>query len=200
MRTANHPFATVQDIPELSTASTRTAANTAAMATGAKLYGERRLPMSAPCSPGTPAGADSPFSPPPASSPRASPSLRSRSLTLEFYTRLKVVHEVTRSVAPLVHAPPHDGETVHAPGPSEGIVRFVRIFEALPGLTWHAVEWSTLSALMLKTLRPDLDLTIAPFESWVREHGCAAERLGLVVSNPPYGIRGASIAEDPDRA
>ena len=63
------------------------------------------------------------------------------------------------------------------------------------------MEWSTLSALMLKAPRPDLDLTNAPFESWVRERGAAAAgRLGLVVSNPPYGIRGASVVEDPDRA
>ena len=54
---------------------------------------------------------------------------------------------------------------------------------------------------MLHVLRPDVDLTLGPFERWVREKGAgAAGRLGLVVSNPPYGIRGASIAEDPDRA
>ena len=94
-----------------------------------------------------------------------------------------------------------DGDTVHALEPSAGIGRFIRAFEAVPGLTWHAVEWSTLSSLMLKALRPDLDLTNAPFERWVREKGPgAAGRLGLVVSNPPYGARGASIAEDPDRA
>ncbi len=54
---------------------------------------------------------------------------------------------------------------------------------------------------MLHVRRPDVDLMLAPFERWVREKGPAASgRLGLVVSNPPYGIRGGSIAEDPDRA
>ena len=112
-----------------------------------------------------------------------------------------MAREVARVVAPLVDALPMDGDTVHALEPSAGIGRFIRAFEAVPGLTWHAVEWSTLSSLMLKALRPDLDLTNAPFERWVREKGPgAAGRLGLVVSNPPYGARGASIAEDPDRA
>ncbi|MSQ02943.1 MAG: hypothetical protein EXR71_13825 [Myxococcales bacterium] len=92
-------------------------------------------------------------------------------------------------MAPLVPSLPHDGDTVHALEPSAGIGRFLRAFEPVPGITWHAVEWSELSARML-----------APFERWVREKGPAATgRLGLVVSNPPYGIRGASIAEDPDR-
>ena len=109
--------------------------------------------------------------------------------------------EIARLVAPLVPSLPHDGETVHALEPSAGIGRFLRAFEPVPGISWHAVEWSELSARMLHVLRPDVDLTLAPFERWVREKGAgAAGRLGLVVSNPPYGIRGASIAEDPDRA
>ncbi len=90
---------------------------------------------------------------------------------------------------------------MHALEPSAGIGRFLRAFESVPGLTWHAVEWSELSARMLHVLRPDVDLMLAPFERWVREKGPAAQgKLGLVVSNPPYGIRGGSIAEDPDRA
>ena len=109
--------------------------------------------------------------------------------------------EVARLVAPLVSSLPHDGDTVQALEPSAGIGRFLRAFEPVPGITWHAVEWSELSARMLHVLRPDVDLMLAPFERWVREKGAAASgRLGLVVSNPPYGIRGASIAEDPDRA
>ena len=90
---------------------------------------------------------------------------------------------------------------MHALEPAAGIGRFLRAFEPVPGITWHAVEWSELSARMLHVLRPDVDLMLAPFERWVREKAAAASgRLGLVVSNPPHGIRGASIAEDPDRA
>ena len=44
MQAANRPFAPDEDIPELWTASKRTAANIAAMATAAKLYADRRLP------------------------------------------------------------------------------------------------------------------------------------------------------------
>jgi uncharacterized protein YfaT (DUF1175 family) len=91
-----------------------------------------------------------------------------------------VAREVARVVAPLVHALPYDGETVHALEPSADIGRFLRAFEAVPGLKWHAVEWSTLSGLMLKAIRPDLDLTNAPFERSVREKGSgAAGRLGV---------------------
>ncbi len=54
---------------------------------------------------------------------------------------------------------------------------------------------------MLRALRPELDLTFGPCERWVRERAPAMQgRLGLVVSNPPYRVRGASLAEDPDRA
>jgi hypothetical protein len=44
MQAANRPFAPDEDIPELWSASKRTAANIAAMTTAAKLYAERRLP------------------------------------------------------------------------------------------------------------------------------------------------------------
>jgi superfamily II DNA or RNA helicase len=203
MQTANRPFAPDEDIPEFWTAAKRTAANIAAMATAAKLYAERRLPSADERAVLAGYSGWGGLSIQAASGkfPAGFPVPEERGLIHEFYTPTKVAREVARVVAPLVHALPHDGETVHALEPSAGIGRFLRAFEAVPGLTWHAVEWSTLSALMLKALRPDLDLTNAPFERWVREKGpAAAGRLGLLISNPPYGQRGASIAEDPDRA
>ena len=203
MQAANNAAFPVEDIPEFWTASKRTAANIAAMATAANLYAQKRAPNPderavlagysgwGGLSIQAGAGKFPPGFPPP----------EQRGLIHEFYTPSKVAKEIARLVAPLVPSLPHDGETVHALEPSAGIGRFLRAFEPVPGITWHAVEWSELSARMLHVLRPDVDLTLAPFERWVREKGAgAAGRLGLVVSNPPYGIRGASIAEDPDRA
>ena len=203
MQSANRPIAPEEDIPEFWTAAKRTAANIAAMAVAATVYAQRRVPTADERA--TLAGysgwgglsiqAAAP------KFPQGFPVPEERGLIHEFYSPSKVAREVARLVAPLVWELPHDGDTVHALEPSAGIGRFIRAFEPVPGLTWHAVEWSTLSSLMLKALRPDLDLTNAPFERWVREKGSgAAGRLGLVVSNPPYGARGGSIAEDPDRA
>ena len=203
MQAANNAAFPVEDIPEFWTASKRTAANIAAMAMAANLYAQKRAPNPderavlagysgwGGLSIQAAAGKFPPGFPPP----------ENRGLIHEFYTPSKVAKEIARLVGPLVPSLPHDGETVHALEPSAGIGRFLRAFEPVPGITWHAVEWSELSARMLHVLRPDVDLTLAPFARWVREKGAgAAGRLGLVVSNPPYGIRGASIAEDPDRA
>jgi superfamily II DNA or RNA helicase len=192
-----------EEIPEFWTVAKRTAANIAAMATAANLYAQRRLPTTDERSvlAGYSGWGGLSIQAAAGKFPQGFPIPEERGLIHEFYTPSKVAREVARVVGPLVDALPMDGDTVHALEPSAGIGRFIRAFEAVHGLTWHAVEWSTLSSLMLKALRPDLDLTNAPFERWVREKGPgAAGRLGLVVSNPPYGARGASIAEDPDRA
>ena len=53
---------------------------------------------------------------------------------------------------------------------------------------------------MLQALRSDLAVYNGPFEPWVREHGPEYRgRMGLVLANPPYGARGVSVTEDPDR-
>jgi hypothetical protein len=62
--------------------------------------------------------------------------LRKTRLSRELYTPSKVARGVARVAAPLVHELPHDGDTVHALEPSAGIGRFLRAFEAVPGLTW----------------------------------------------------------------
>jgi superfamily II DNA or RNA helicase/predicted RNA methylase len=204
MEAANRPLAPTPDAPpELWTASKRTAANLAAMAVAARLEAESRAPMTEERT--TLAGysgwgglsirdATSRF-------PAGFPAPEERGLIHEYYTPSLVAREVARVVAPLVAGLPSDGPRVHALEPSAGIGRFLHAFADVPDLTWHAVEWSELSARMLRALRPELDLTIGPFERWVRERGPAIQgRIGLVVSNPPYGVRGASLAEDPDRA
>jgi hypothetical protein len=113
-----------------------------------------------------------------------------------------VCAEVARVVKPLLPDLAVEGQVL-ALEPSAGIGRFVRVFSgpAFETVKWLTVEWSELSARMLQAIRPDLALYTGPFERWVREHGDAYRgRVGLVVSNPPYGARGASIADDPDRS
>src|SRR5690606_15487041 len=113
----------------------------------------------------------------------------------EFYTPTRVSREVARVIAPLVDELPKADGVVLALEPAAGIGRFVQAASGrdFEDLRWLVVEWSELSARMLQALRDDLDVYNGPFERWVREHGAEyAGRLGLVLSNPPYGQRGAS--------
>jgi hypothetical protein len=133
--------------------------------------------------------------------PAGFPLPEERGLIHEYYTPTRVAREVARAVAPLLPALAQDG-VVNALEPSAGIGRFLHAFRgpAFEDVRWNVVEWSALSGRMLGALFPEVDLFLGPFERWVREHGSAWQgRLQLVVSNPPYGARGASVAEDPDR-
>ncbi len=128
-----------------------------------------------------------------------------RGLIHEYYTPTVVAEAVARNVGGLLGSLPVDPESrrVLALEPSAGIGRFLKAFDApaFSVLDWRAVEWSALSSRMLGALYPGLDLFHGPFERWVRERGGAVKgRLGLVVANPPYGPRGAAVAEDAERS
>ena len=135
--------------------------------------------------------------------PTGFPVPEERGLIHEYYTPTKVAREVARVIRPLLPELPKADGAVLALEPSAGIGRFVQAASG-PGfedLSWLVVEWSELSSRMLQAQREDLAVYNGPFERWVREHGPEyAGRLGLVLANPPYGARGASITEDPDRA
>jgi superfamily II DNA or RNA helicase/predicted RNA methylase len=135
--------------------------------------------------------------------PTGFPVPEERGLIHEYYTPTKVAWEIARVVRPLLNELPNEDGTVLALEPSAGIGRFVQAASG-PGfdaLSWLVVEWSELSSRMLQALRPEIPVFNGPFERWVREHGHEyAGRLGLVLANPPYGARGVSITEDPDRA
>jgi hypothetical protein len=134
--------------------------------------------------------------------PAGFPVPEERGLIHEYYTPTKVCAEVARVVEPLLPELSIEGQVL-ALEPSAGIGRFVRAFtgHGFEDLRWLTVEWSELSSRMLQAIRPDLALYTGPFERWVREHGDEYRgRIGLVVANPPYGQRGASVADDPDRS
>lgn len=137
--------------------------------------------------------------------PPGFPVPEERGLIHEYYTPTRVCAEVARVIQPLLPglADLNSMGDVLALEPSAGIGRFVRAFTGpdFERVRWLAVEWSELSARMLGAIRPGLMLYTGPFERWIREHGDAYRgRVQLVVANPPYGARGASIADDPDRA
>lgn len=188
--------------PDLWSASQRTAANLAAMRLAARkrpdeMSAEDRAALAAYSGWGglsIQAVADQ--------FPTGFPVPEDRGLIHEFYTPTKVVREVARVIRPHVLDLPRADGVVLALEPAAGIGRFIQA-AAGPGfedLQWLAIEWSELSARMLQALRPDFALFNGPFERWVREHGAEyAGRIGLVLSNPPYGQRGVSITEDPDR-
>ncbi len=198
--------ASVEDpeLPELWTAAKRTAANLAAMVLAARLESERRPPTAQERATLrgysgwgglSIEGAASRF-------PPGFPVPEARGLIHEYYTPSKVAAEIARIVQGRLDTLPDEEGVIHALEPSAGIGRMLSAFggSSFDSLIWHAVEWSELSGRMLRSLYPKLDLYQGPFERWVRERGSTwAGRLHLVVSNPPYGARGAALAEDPDR-
>jgi hypothetical protein len=134
--------------------------------------------------------------------PAGFPVPEARGLIHEYYTPGRVAAEVARVVRPLLPTLAGDDGVVLALEPSAGIGRFIRAFSGtgFESVRWLAVEWSELSGRMLQAIRSDLAVYVGPFERWVREHGDAyGGRVRLVVSNPPYGTRGASVGDDPVR-
>ena len=120
----------------------------------------------------------------------------------EFYTPSRVCRAVAAAVQPWLGSLVRGGEIL-ALEPSAGIGRFIHAFTGagFEAIRWHAAEMSPLSAAILRAARPDVALYEGPFEGWVAGHAHAVDgKLGLVVSNPPYGIRGPSAMQDPDKA
>ena len=121
----------------------------------------------------------------------------------EYYTPTLVAREVARVVQPLLAGLAGDDGLVQALEPSAGIGRFVHSFSG-PGfeaVRWTAVEFSRISGRLLRALRPDVRVfPETPFEKWVAEYEPRVHgKLGLVVSNPPYGPRGGTLTDDPNR-
>ena len=125
-----------------------------------------------------------------------------RGLIHEYYTPTKVATEIARVLRPyILGLPSTDGEVL-ALEPAAGIGRLVHALSGsgFEALRWTAVEYSHVSARILAAVRPDLSVMEGPFERWIAQNELAVRgKLGLVVSNPPYGMRGASLTEDPNK-
>ena len=121
----------------------------------------------------------------------------SEALIHEYYTPPLLCFEVARVMRPLVAR--LGGKEIRALEPSAGIGRFVHALslEGFERVRWTAVEYSHVSAQILRHLRPDCQVVQGSFESFVqREEAALSGKLHLVVTNPPYGERGATMAED----
>lgn len=118
----------------------------------------------------------------------------------EYYTPSNLCLELGRVLRRSVNLMSSTGGVLRALEPSAGIGRFVHAL-SLPGydtVSWTAVEYSSVSAALLRALRPDIRVVEGSFEKFVsQEEGTLSGSLDLVVSNPPYGERGASANEDP---
>ncbi len=126
-----------------------------------------------------------------------------RGLIHEFYTPSVLTDEVARVVAPLVSSLPTTvGGRVLSLEPSAGIGRFLHSFDrlAFAPLQWLTVEYSAISSRFLQATRADLSVFVGSFEQWVADNEeTYSGKLGLVVSNPPYGARSVAKTLDPDR-
>lgn len=120
-----------------------------------------------------------------------------QALSHEYYTPLSLTREAARLLQPLLRElAERIPAPLHALEPSAGIGRFLAAF---PGLAWHAVEYSQVSAAILERLYPDAEVFRGAFEEWVaREESAWAGRFALVASNPPYGRRGSFEKLDPN--
>jgi hypothetical protein len=128
----------------------------------------------------------------------------------EYPTPTPLADAMADAVCPLLPGLAGKDNIVRALEPSASVGRLIRAFSArrcipLQGagqaiqLRWTAVEYSSVSSKLLAAVRPDVEVHHMPFERWIvgegsRHHGT----LNLVVSNPPYGERGAAALEDTD--
>lgn len=120
----------------------------------------------------------------------------SAGLLNEYYTPPRICRALAELVRP--HLPAAGSEPLLALEPSAGIGRFVDAFEG-QSLSWMACELSRPAALILRALHPDVSVHVGPFESWIADNvRRIGQRLSLVVANPPFGERGASLYLDPD--
>jgi len=122
-----------------------------------------------------------------------------KALIDEYYTPPELCAEVARLVSELSGG----GIDGLALEPAAGVGRFVQAFAARPGMNvnWQVVEFSRLSARIAEKLLPGARVFNQSFESYLVEHfNELAGRLSLVVTNPPYGVRGRNKYEDPDKS
>ncbi len=135
------------------------------------------------------------------------PAPEKRGLIHEYYTPPAVADAIARELVRLA-PPPRAGSKLQVLEPSAGIGRFVDALEgAFPAnsLRWELVEYSAVSAKLLSArffMRDPSRFRVhaGSFESWAKDYPLEETdpdlQFDLIASNPPYGPRGASLAED----
>jgi len=125
-----------------------------------------------------------------------------RGLIHEYYTPTAVARSIAEVLRPRLPELKDGNGVVRALEPSAGLGRLIRATEGdgFQSVQWVAVEYSKISSALLRAIRPDAAVYNQPFETFVQEHLHERGLFQLVVSNPPYGERGAAASLDPDRA
>jgi hypothetical protein len=130
----------------------------------------------------------------------------------EYYTPTALAQAIGDAVCPLLPSLVGRDGFIRALEPSAGIGRLVRSLSArrclalqaggqIKGVQWTTVEFSKVSSRLLRATRPDTQHFEMPFERWIHQEGARHRgTINLILSNPPYGERGAMALEDPDES
>lgn len=135
--------------------------------------------------------------------PKTLPMPEKRGLIHEYYTPSIVTDAIAKAMQGAINKLPSLGGRVITLEPSAGIGRFIQAFTgpAFASLSFRTVEWSRVSAMLLGAMRPDANVFQGSFEEWVNNNERKfSGRIGLLLSNPPYGERGESFAQDKNKA
>lgn len=124
-----------------------------------------------------------------------------RGLIHEYYTPTSVAQAIAEVLRPRLKDLEDGNGIVRALEPSAGIGRLLRAAsgDGFDSIRWFACEYSRISSALLRGLRPDISVFNQAFEQFVAEHLAERGLYQLVVSNPPYGERGAAALLDKDR-
>lgn len=125
-----------------------------------------------------------------------------RGLIHEYYTPTAVAGAIAQAIKPRLKDLEDGTGVVRALEPSAGLGRLLRAAsgDGFDSIKWTAIEYSRISAALLRAVRPDITVHNQPFEQFVNENLFQRGLFQLVLSNPPYGERGAAASIDPDRA
>lgn len=130
--------------------------------------------------------------------PAALGVVRPEELLASYYTPTRLTFDVSVALRPLLLRQRETlGRVLDCLEPSAGIGRFVQPWGpeiALGWQAWTAFERDPMSSHLLGKLFPKINVVPDIFESlrpW-------APDFDLVLSNPPYGVRGAVQAQDPE--
>jgi hypothetical protein len=128
----------------------------------------------------------------------------------EFFTPPPLAEQIGDMVCRLLPGLVGRDGYIRALEPSAGIGRLVQSLPArrclalqgsgqIKGLQWTTVEFSRVSSRLLRAIRPDTTHFEMPFERWIHQESARFRGiLNLILSNPPFGERGAMALEDPD--
>lgn len=115
----------------------------------------------------------------------------------EFFTPHEICEEIAR-IALYLAGNRLEGIALE---PACGVGRFVGAFAPIHGLAWTCIEISKISATIATLLYPKARVYNQPFEQFIADnHDEYAGKVALVVTNPPYGARGANKTLDPDKS